>query len=128
MRSEVFTEKNVLPRDPENISSTRVELQSGALSNQGFSPVVYDTVRGSQERAVEYLPRDTVALSVSECVTMLLLQLVPVLGLVLAAVWSFSTNVSVMKRTVARALLIVGAIVYVVVAAGWLLSAGGFGG
>ena len=73
---------------------------------------------------LEYLPENTIALSVSECVMMFLIQLVPVLGLIMAAVWSFSPNSGINKRTISRALLIVQCIVLAVVCVFWCISYG----
>ena len=64
-------------------------------------------------------------LSVAECVLMLLVQLVPVLGLIMAAVWSFAPSSGINKRTVARAMLIVQGIVAVVVTVAWLAGVRG---
>lgn len=123
MKFDVGYEKTVLPRDPENISSTRVELHSGAVSAQGFSPVVYDaqSLAAAGQRAVSFVPQNTMMLTLAECVMMFLLQLVPGLGMLLDGVWSFSRSAGLMKRTIARALLIVQAIVWCVVAVAWLL-------
>ncbi|MGN0479682.1 MAG: hypothetical protein ACI4GO_09635 [Hominenteromicrobium sp.] len=123
MLNEDF-ERYVQPRDPEKISSD-VEPTCDTVFNQGFSPVIYNSaaqempVRG---RAVEYLPQDTMMLSVSECVMMLLVQLIPVLGLIMAAVWSFSPSSGINKRTVARAMLIVQCVVLAAAAAAWLIG------
>lgn len=121
MRSEnVFAEKNVLPRDPE-IETVSESLPEGSIGGQSFFPVVLDSVpRGRSARPVEYVPQDTVALTVSECVLMLLLQLVPGVGLAMDFVWSFSPRTDTNKRTVARAMLIVQCIVCVVAAVAWL--------
>ena len=91
MLNETYT-KNIQPRDPERIRSD-IETPCATVYNQGVTPVLYDNaVQASSRpgRAVEYLPENTIALSVSECVMMFLIQLVPVLGLIMAAVWSFS--------------------------------------
>ena len=125
MLNETFT-RNVQPRDPERIRSD-VETPCASVYNQGVTPVLYDNaVQASsvQGRAVEYLPENTIALSVSECVMMLLIQLVPVVGLVMAAVWSFSPNSGINKRTVSRAMLIVQCIVLAVVCVFWCVSRG----
>ena len=101
MLNETYT-KNIQPRDPERIRSD--------IETPCVTPVLYDNaVQASSRpgRAVEYLPENTIALSVSECVMMFLIQLVPVLGLIMAAVWSFSPNSGINKRTISRALLIV---------------------
>ena len=123
MLNENF-ERYVQPRDPEK-SSSDAEPFCDTVFNQGFSPVAYNSaaqetpVRG---RAVEYLPQDTMMLSVSECVLMLLVQLIPVFGLIMSAVWSFAPSSGINKRTVARAMLIVQCIVLAVAAAAWLLG------
>ena len=57
-------------------------------------------------------------------VMMFLIQLVPVLGLIMAAVWSFSPNSGINKRTISRALLIVQCIVLAVVCVFWCISYG----
>ena len=90
MLNETYT-KNIQPRDPERIRSD-IETPCATVYNQGVTPVLYDNaVQASSRpgRAVEYLPENTIALSVSECVMLFLIQLVPVLGLIMAAVWSF---------------------------------------
>ena len=105
MLNETYT-KNIQPRDPERIRSD-IETPCATVYNQGVTPVLYDNaVQASSRpgRAVEYLPENTIALSVSECVMMFLIQLVPVLGLIMAAVWSFSPNSGINKRTISRAL------------------------
>ena len=63
-------------------------------------------------------------LYISECVMMFLIQLVPVLGLIMAAVWSFSPNSGINKRTISRALLIVQCIVLAVVCVFWCINYG----
>ena len=101
MLNETYT-KNIQPRDPERIRSD-IETPCATVYNQGVTPVLYDNaVQASSRpgRAVEYLPENTIALSVSECVMMFLIQLVPVLGLIMAAVWSFSPNSGINKRTI----------------------------
>lgn len=101
MLNEIYT-KNIQPRDPERIRSD-IETPCATVYNQGVTPVLYDNaVQASSRpgRAVEYLPENTIALSVSECVMMFLIQLVPVLGLIMAAVWSFSPNSGINKRTI----------------------------
>lgn len=126
MLNETF-EKNVQPRDPERIPSD-VEPSCNTVFNQGFSPVLYNSTAQEapvRQRAVQYLPQDTMVLSVAECVLMLLVQLVPVLGLIMAAVWSFAPSSGINKRTVARAMLIVQGIVAVVVAVAWLVGVRG---
>ena len=123
--NETFT-RNVQPRDPERIRSD-VETPCATVSNQGVTPVLYDNavqVSSGSARAVEYLPENTIALSVSECVMMLLVQLVPVLGLIMAAVWSCSPNSGINKRTVSRAMLIVQCIVLAVVCVFWFINYG----
>ena len=85
MLNETYT-KNIQPRDPERIRSD-IETPCATVYNQGVTPVLYDNaVQASSRpgRAVEYLPENTIALSVSECVMMFLIQLVPVLGLIMA--------------------------------------------
>lgn len=125
MLNETYT-KNIQPRDPERIRSD-IETPCATVYNQGVTPVLYDNaVQASSRpgRAVEYLPETTIALSVSECVMMFLIQLVPVLGLIMAAVWSFSPNSGINKRTISRALLIVQCIVLAVVCVFWCISYG----
>ena len=125
MLNETFT-RNAQPRDPERIRSD-VETPCATVYNQGVTPVLYDNavqVSSGSARAVEYLPENTIALSVSECVMMLLVQLVPVLGLIMAAVWSFSPNSGINKRTVSRAMLIVQCIVLAVVCVFWFINYG----
>lgn len=125
MLNETYT-KNIQPRDPERIRSD-IETPCATVYNQGVTPVLYDNaVQASSRpgRAVEYLPENTIALSVSECVMMFLIQLVPVLGLIMAAVWSFSPNSGINKRTISRALLIVQCIVFAVVCVFWCISYG----
>lgn len=122
MLNEAF-EKNVQPRDPEKISSD-VEPSCSSVYSQSFAPVLYNSAVQTapvRQREVEYLPQDTIALSVSECVLMLLVQLVPAFGLVMAAFWSFSPSSGINKRTVARAMLIVQIIVLAVAAVAWLV-------
>ena len=100
MLNETYT-KNIQPRDPERIRSD-IETPCATVYNQGVTPVLYDNaVQASSRpgRAVEYLPENTIALSVSECVMMFLIQLVPILGLIMAAVWSFSPWVIFDKST-----------------------------
>ena len=125
MLNETYT-KNIQPRDPERIRSD-IETPCATVYNQGVTPVLYDNaVQASSRpgRAVEYLPENTIALSVSGCVMMFLIQLVPVLGLIMAAVWSFSPNSSINKRTISRALLIVQCIVLAVVCVFWCINYG----
>ena len=104
MLNETYT-KNIQPRDPERIRSD-IETPCATVYNQGVTP------------------ENTIALSVSECVMMFLIQLVPVLGLIMAAVWSFSPNSGINKRTISRALLIVQCIVLAVVCVFWCISYG----
>ena len=112
MLNETYT-KNIQPRDRERIRSD-IETPCATVYNQGVTPVLYDNaVQASSRpgRAVEYLPENTIALSVSECVIM-------------AAVWSFSPNSGINKRTISRALLIVQCIVLAVVCVFWCISYG----
>ncbi len=122
MLNESF-EKIVQPRDPEK-AEAETGSSCGSVYSQGASPVVYEAspVAGSRSSDVKYLPEDTLALSVSECVLMLLVQLIPVVGLVMAAVWSFSPASGINKRTVARALLVVQIIVLAVIALAWAVG------
>ena len=74
MLNETYT-KNIQPRDPERIRSD-IETPCATVYNQGVTPVLYDNaVQASSRpgRAVEYLPENTIALSVSECVMMFLI-------------------------------------------------------
>ena len=117
MLNETYT-KNIQLRDPERIRSD-IETPCATVYNQGVTPA-----SSRPGRAVEYLPENTIALSVSECVMMFLIQLVPVLGLIMAAVWSFSPNSGINKRTISRALLIVQCIVLAVVCVFWCINYG----
>ena len=114
-------EKNARPRNPEKMYTS--EPISGLVSTQNTSPMLYDAgeVTSPAYRAVEYLPENTQALSVSECVRMFLLQFIPLLSLVLDCFWSFAPTVHVMKRTIARALLISQCIVLLVAFLAWLI-------
>ena len=94
MLNETYT-KNIQPRDPERIRSD-IETPCATVYNQGVTPVLYDN----------------------------LIQLVPVLGLIMAAVWSFSPNSGINKRTISRALLIVQCIVLAVVCVFWCINYG----
>lgn len=106
MLNETF-EKKIRPRDPEKMYTS--EPLSGYISTQSPSPVLYNAgeVPVSSQRAIEYVPENTTLLPISECVLMLFLQLIPVLGILLDAVWSFSPRFNPVKITLARAMLIV---------------------
>ena len=114
MLNETYT-KNIQPRDPERIRSD-IETPCATVYNQGVTPVLYDNAVQASYRPVSYthltLP------------TILLIQLVPVLGLIMAAVWSFSPNSGINKRTISRALLIVQCIVLAVVCVFWCINYG----
>ena len=114
-------EKKVRPRNPEKMYTS--EPVSGFVSTQNTSPMLYNAgeVIEPAYRAVEYLPEHTQALSVSECVLMFLLQFVPLLALVLDSFWSFAPTVHVMKRTIARALLITQCLVLLAASLAWLI-------
>ena len=120
MLNESF-EKNVRPRNPEKMYTS--EPMPCSFSTQSAAPMLYSAgeYRGDNSRQVEFLPAETVAMPISECVMILLLQFVPVLSIILDAVWSFSPNTWTMKRILSRSLLIVQCIVTFVAALAWLI-------
>ena len=125
MLNETYT-KNIQPRDPERIRSD-IETPCATVYNQGVTPVLYDNAvqaSSSTGRAVEYLPENTIALSVSECVMMFLIQLVPVFGTYHGCRLELLPNSGINKRTISRALLIVQCIVLAVVCVFWCISYG----
>ena len=109
MLNETYT-KNIQPRDPERIRSD-IETPCATVYNQGVTPVLYDNAVQASSRP-------------GRAVMMFLIQLVPVLGLIMAAVWSFSPNSGINKRTISRALLIVQCIVFAVVCVFWCINYG----
>ena len=120
MMNESF-EKNVQPRNPEKMYTSKPMPCS--FSTQSAVPMLYNAgeVKGGSSRQVEFFPAETVAMPISECVMMLLLQFVPVLSIILDAFWSFSPNTWNMKRILSRSLLIVQCIVTFVAALAWFI-------
>jgi hypothetical protein len=84
---------------------------------QGFQPFSLDNdvLEDEKERPVYLSNEQTEVMTVGQYLSMLLLQLIPVVGLIFCVLWATNKSDSSPKRQIAKAILIFDLIVYSIV-------------
>ena len=73
--------------------------------NQSFQPLVVSDSEFAEERPVPVYYSNTEVLPFRECLLMLIVQFIPIVGLVMSAIWSFEGQGITPKKILSRAIL-----------------------